>query len=111
MIDPEARLEILRALALEPDVAVVLLDVVLGYGSHPDPASLLAPACAELTRPDGPRVVIYLSGTEGDPQDFRRQRAQFVEAGAIVAPTGARAALGAAALAVRDPAIVDDPLQ
>ena len=109
MIDPEARLEALRALATEPDVAVVLLDVVLGYGSHPDPASLLAPACAELTSPDGPRVVVYVLGTEGDPQGLERQRDAFARAGCVVAPTGARAALAAAAIARRDPAIVEAP--
>ncbi len=110
MIDPEARLELLRAHADEPDVAVVLLDVVLGYGAHPDPASLLAPACAELARPDGPRIVVYLLGTEGDPQDLGQQRTRFAAAGAIVAPTGARAALAAAAIVRRDPSIVETAL-
>jgi len=110
MIDPEARLEVLRDVAEEPDVAVVLLDVVLGYGSHPDPAALLAPACADLAGPAGPRPVVYLLGTDGDPQDLSRQRAAFREAGALVAPTGARAALAAAAVARRDAAIVDSSL-
>jgi FdrA protein len=110
MIDPEARLERLRDLGGEGDIAVVLLDVVLGYGSHPDPAAVLAPACAELAGPDGPRVVVYLLGTDGDPQGLDRQRAAFAAAGAIVAPTGARAALAAAAIARRNPTIVDSPL-
>jgi FdrA protein len=107
MIDPEARLEVLREVADEPDVAVVVLDVVLGYGSHPDPAALLAPACAALGGPTGPRVTVYLLGTDGDPQDLSRQRAAFREAGAVVAPTGARAALAAAAIARRDAAVLD----
>ncbi len=110
MIDPEARLEVLRDVAEEPDVAVVLLDVVLGYGSHPDPAALLAPACAALAGPAGPRAVVYLLGTDGDPQDLSRQRAAFREAGALVAPTSARAALAAAAVARRDASIVDSSL-
>ena len=91
-------------------MAVVVLDVVLGYGSHPDPAALLAPACAALAGPHGPRVVVYLLGTDSDPQDLSRQRAAFMEAGAVVAPTGARAALAAAAIARRDPGIIDSPL-
>ena len=45
-----------------------------------------------------------------DPQDLARQRAAFEEAGAVVAPTGARAALAAAAIVRRDAAIVDSPL-
>ena len=38
MIDPEARIELLREQAADPAVAAILLDVVLGYGAHPDPA-------------------------------------------------------------------------
>ena len=95
---------------LDVQIAAVLLDVVLGYGSHSDPAALLAPACAALAGPDGPRVVVYLLGTDGDPQDLSRQRSAFREAGALVAPTGARAALAAAAVARRDASIVDSPL-
>jgi FdrA protein len=87
-----------------------VVDVVLGYGSHPDPAALLAPACAALRGPAGPRVIVYLLGTDGDPQDLARQRAAFEETGAVVAPTGARAALAAAAIVRRDAAIVDSPL-
>jgi FdrA protein len=110
MIDPQARLEVLDDVGDEPDVAVVVVDVVLGYGSHPDPAALLAPACAALAGPRGPRVVVYLLGTDSDPQDLSRQRAAFREAGAVVAPTGARAALAAAAIARGDPGIIDSPL-
>jgi FdrA protein len=55
-------------------------------------------------------VVIYLLGTDSDPQDLSRQRAAFREAGAVVAPTGACAALAAAAIARRDPGIIDSPL-
>jgi FdrA protein len=91
-------------------VAVVVLDVVLGYGSHPDPAALLAPACAGLAGPAGPRVIVYVLGTDGDPQDLPRQRAAFGQVGAVVAPTAARAALAAAAIARRDATVVDAPL-
>ena len=44
MIDPSLRTERLRREAADPEVGVVLLDVVLGYGAHPDPAAELAPA-------------------------------------------------------------------
>ena len=107
MIDPEARLDELEALRTAGDVAAVVLDVVLGYGAHPDPAAVLAPVCAELTGPGGLCVVVYVLGTEGDPQGLARQRAVLVEAGCIVAPTGARAALTAAAIATRDPMLVE----
>jgi FdrA protein len=109
MIDPEARIGMLRDLRDDPDVAVVLLDVVLGHGSHKDPAGMLAPVCAELCRPDGPQIVAYVLGTEGDPQGYDGQVGALVEAGCIVTETAARAALTAAAIAARDASIAGLP--
>jgi FdrA protein len=105
MIDPAARLEMLDEQASDPPVAVVLLDVVLGYGSHEDPASELAPACARAVQ-QGVVVVAYVLGTQSDPQDYARQREILRRAGCIVTETAARASLAAAAVALRDPALV-----
>lgn len=107
MIDPAARIEMLRETAGRPDVAVVLLDVVLGYGAHPDPAGELAPVCAELMAGGGPQVISYVLGTDGDPQGFQAQRRALEEAGCMVPPTGARAAHVAAAIAARQPALAE----
>ena len=111
MIDPEARIEHLREEGARPDVAVVLLDVVLGYGAHDDPAGRLAPVCAE-TRAGGagPAVVAYVLGTDADPQGLSAQRAALAEVGCIVPPTAGRAALAAAALATRRADLVEEPL-
>ena len=109
MIDPEARVELLREQASDPTVAAVLLDVVIGDGAHPDPAGVLAPAAAELVA-SGAAVVAYVLGTDRDPQGFERQRDVMRKAGCIVADTGARAALAAAALVNRDPALVHQDL-
>jgi FdrA protein len=105
MIDAAARLDFVAEVGGRADTAVVLLDVVLGHGGHDDPAAVLAPACAALAHADGPRVVVYVLGTEGDPQGRERQRQAFRDAGCLVAPTGARAALAAAAIALRQPDI------
>ena len=105
MIDPEARVELLRQQASDPTVAVVLLDVVIGDGAHPDPAGVLAPVAAQVVE-SGAAVVAYVLGTEQDPQGFEHQRDVMRQAGCIVADTGARAALAAAALVNRDPALV-----
>lgn len=110
MIDPEARVEHLRATGQEEGVGVILLDVVLGYGSHPDPAGQLGPVCADIIRSGGPQIVVYVLGTQQDPQGFERQRAAFVESGCVVAETAARASLAAAAIATRDPKIVERAL-
>ncbi|PVZ06920.1 protein FdrA [Actinomycetospora cinnamomea] len=107
MIDPEARLEHLREQGRDPEVAAIVLDVVLGFGSHPDPASELAPVCAEITADGGPRVVVYVLGTEQDPQGLERQRRAFRDAGCVVTETAARASLAAAAIARREPALAE----
>jgi FdrA protein len=84
MIDQSLRLEHLVA-AQEP---VLLLDVVLGYGAHPDPASELAPAIADK----GAHVIVALCGAAGDPQGLDEQRARLEEAGAVVTRSNAHAA-------------------
>lgn len=84
MMDNALRIKRLQQEAAEPDVGVLLLDVVLGEGAHPDPASELAPAIAEVMAEHGVDVGVLLVGTEADPQDLDRQREQLEEAGAII---------------------------
>lgn len=105
MIDTEARMGHLRSQTQDSTVAVALLDVVIGDGAHSDPASVLAPVAAEVVA-SGAAVVVYVLGTERDTQGFAAQRAAFKQAGCIVTETAARAALAAAALVLRDPALV-----
>ncbi|MGH2629131.1 MAG: protein FdrA [Actinomycetota bacterium] len=109
MIDPQARIDAIRREGADPRTAVVLLDVVLGHGAHPDPAGVLSLPCEEVARRrGGPAVVAYVLGTDSDPQDVRRQRAQLEEAGCLLAPTDARAALMAAAIATRRPEVAEE---
>jgi FdrA protein len=98
MIDPALVAERLAAVASnQHPVGVVLLDVVLGHGAHPDPASVLAPAIAAATR-SGAAAVVTLVGTAGDPQGLERQAKALVEAGASVHRSNAVAARVAADL-------------
>jgi FdrA protein len=106
MIDPAARREILLEQAMRPEVAVVLLDVVLGYGSHADPAGEITGVCADIVA-GGSAVVGYVLGTRADPQGYDAQRAKLAEAGVIVTATAARAATTAAAIAARQPALAE----
>lgn len=107
MIDPEARAELMREEGRSAETAVVLVDVVLGHGSHADPAGQLAPVCAEIMAGGrGPQVVAYVLGTEGDPQGFAGQQAKLRDVGCIVTETAARASLAAAAIALREPSRV-----
>ena len=110
MIDLSTRIELLRQQKDDPTLAVVLLDVVLGHGSHDDPAGQLAPVCAELMADGGPQVVAYVLGTEQDPQVHSRQSTALLDAGCLVAETNARAAHAAAAVALRRPELIGSGL-
>jgi len=77
---------------------VILLDVVLGYGSHRDPAQELSAAIRQGLR-DDLAVVVSLCGTESDPQGWHRQAERLQAAGAWVHLSNAGAARHAAALA------------
>jgi FdrA protein len=101
MIDPSLRLDLLAAQAADPDVRVLLLDVVLGHGAEADPAARLAPAIRQALRGAGRplAVVVSLIGTLGDPQHRDRQAAQLAAAGAAVFVSNAAAARTAAAVA------------
>ncbi|WP_420123837.1 DUF1116 domain-containing protein, partial [Nakamurella sp.] len=114
MIDPTLRLALLAEQAADPDVAVVLLDVVLGHGADPDPAVTLAPAIRagiETAARDGRAlsVVVALCGTAGDPQDRDRQATALAAAGAQVHLSNAAAARAAGALARADRTTPVDP--
>ena len=110
MIDPEARIELLGRARADPQVAVIILDVVLGHGSDPDPARTLAPACRSAMADGGPQIVAYVLGTDQDPQGFAGQREPLVQAGCMVTPTAARAPLVAAAIATSDVGLARMPL-
>lgn len=109
MIDAEARLGPLREHGADPQVAVIILDVVLGHGAHEDPAGVLAPECRALMARGGPQVVAYVLGTDADPQSLTAQRRRMAEAGCIVTETSARASRVAAAVAKGRPELADEP--
>ena len=56
MIDNDLRIRRLLQEARDPEVAVILLDVVIGYGAHPDPAAELAPAIQQARQLAGARI-------------------------------------------------------
>jgi FdrA protein len=109
MINPQARIDTLREQARDEEVAVVLVDVVLGHGSNADPAGALAPVLAEIMRDGGPRVIAYVLGSSADPQGYARQRAILEDAGCLVTETAARAAYLAVAIAARKPELAERP--
>lgn len=103
MMDNELRINRLELEAEDPEVALILLDVVLGHGSHPDPAAELGPAikAAKQTAGKAKRrldVIITLSGTDLDPQGMANQQKVLEKAGAQVFLSSDRAVRYAARL-------------
>ncbi|MBS0325089.1 MAG: acyl-CoA synthetase FdrA [Proteobacteria bacterium] len=106
MIDPSTRIDHIAAAARDPSTAAIVLDVVLGYGSHPDPAGALAPAIAAARAASAKEgrylpVVSFVCGTEGDPQHLSAQQALLRSAGVLVLPGSTAAARAAGEIARR----------
>lgn len=109
MMDNDLRLRRLRQEAADPATGLILLDVVLGEGSHPDPASELAPAIAQIrqARPQL-EVVAMVVGTDQDPQGLDSQVDRLSDAGAVVFRS-ASDAVGYVSQRLRQPYLPDFP--
>jgi FdrA protein len=97
MIDWTLRMERFDAEVADPACGVLLIDVVLGYGSHMDPVGVLAPHVRVATE-QGVAVVVSLIGTSGDPQGLEKTALALQSAGASVYLSNATAARVAAGL-------------
>jgi len=104
MIDSRLRRERILAEGQDPQVGILLLDVVLGFNASPDPAGELVSTIEEAKREAKKRggslsVVASICGTEGDPQNYPQQVKVLEEAEVIVFPSSAQAAQFCALLA------------
>jgi len=89
MIDPTLRKLRIKQEAKDPSVALLLLDVVLGYGSSPDPGGALTDAIQGARKGSGkggrgPAVLAHVCGTETDPQSLNAQSGKLSSAGALL---------------------------
>ncbi len=96
MIDPSARRQYLLEAAGNPEVAVVLVDVMLGWGAHADPAGTLAAAWQEaqtVARAAGRALVgvAHVCGAPDDPQGFAPQCQILRDHGLLLADSNAQA--------------------
>jgi FdrA protein len=103
MIDSSQRRERVLAEARDPEVAVLLLDFILGFNASADPAGELIPAITqakeEMRKIGGFLcVVASVCGTEEDSQGFAKQVKLLEGAGAVVFPSNAQSAEFCAAL-------------
>ena len=100
MIEPAVRDEALAEALTDKAVAVILLDCVLGFGGHMDPAGHLASRLRDRPQ-NGPVIIASVTGTDADPQNRTSQVAKLEAVGVIVATSNAAAATLAASI-VRD---------
>ena len=103
MIDAAGRAERITAAGDATEVGLVLLDVVLGQGAHPDPAGPVAVAVERARQRAAARgrrlaVVASVIGAPRDPQGLAGQVARLEAAGVEVLPSNAEAARFAALL-------------
>jgi len=96
MIDHRLRNDRILQEAQDPETAVVLLDVVIGYGAHGDPAGEMAKtikAARQASSKSGgtPAFVTFVCGTQGDPQNLTAQENKLREVGATVVESNAQA--------------------
>jgi len=86
MIDPTVRGQQIIELANQSDVGVLLADIVLGFGSHSDPAGAFADAVKELKakRKSPINVLVTVTGTDLDPQNRAEQTQKLLDAGILV---------------------------
>ena len=92
MIDPSVRDDAIIEALKDDSVAVILADVVIGYGAHYDPAGHLAGTITTHQSTCGPLVITSITGTDGDPQVRSVQMSKLEAVGILVAPTNADAA-------------------
>lgn len=104
MLEPGLRNERLEVEMKRADVQLLLCDVVLGYGSHSDPAGVLAAGIARAREIASGRELVAITsitGTPADPQDLAIQRERLEAAGAVVADDNQSAVELAAAVLAR----------
>ncbi|WP_412518425.1 acyl-CoA synthetase FdrA [Staphylococcus simulans] len=92
MIDPGKRIEKLQEAANDESTAVIMLDNVIGYGSHDDMASQLAPAIEDIiseAKANGRDIAVLATvvGTQHDPQSYDQQIKTLEAAGAQICET------------------------
>ncbi|TVP90185.1 bifunctional FdrA/YlbE family protein, partial [Alkalibacterium sp.] len=92
MIDPEVRVNKIKEYTADTDTGVILLDVVLGYGSHPDMAEALSPAITEAKEKNKDlQFIATVVGTQNDPQDYQKTKETLQNLGVLVEDSNAKA--------------------
>jgi succinyl-CoA synthetase alpha subunit len=98
MIDPSLRIERLLREARDPEVGVIVMDFILGFGAHEDPVGVTLPALVEskqIAAREGRHLEIlaYVLGTEDDTPSLSEQTSKLTAAGVTIASSCTNAGL------------------
>ena len=104
VVEPSILNERLVAEALNPETAVLLFDLLLGYGAHKDPVEAISPALETIRHKLAEEkrnvvMVASITGTERDPQNYTEQCRRLAELGVTVLPSNAQASIYAGLIA------------
>lgn len=96
MIDPSTRAGRLAEEGQDEEVALVLMDFVIGYGAHEDPIGEMLDSLASAKKSMEDKggylpVIASICGSENDPQDLAECKERLEEAGVVVMPSNAQA--------------------
>jgi len=97
MIDNDLRMRYISMASSDPTTAVIVMDVMIGYGAHPDPGLDLGEAI-RLAKKDAEQqgrtliVIACVTGTNDDPQNLAETKRKLKEAGTVVCDTNAQSA-------------------
>jgi len=104
MIDTRLRSERIIKECQDEEVAVILLDCVLGYGCHEDPAEAIVDAANAARAQNKERYISFIAsvcGTDLDIQNRSKQVQKLENAGIIVMPSNVQAAELAAEIIIQ----------
>ena len=98
VMDPSILVERMVQEANDPEVSVILFDLLYGYAIHPDPVGAIEEALMEIRRIEKEsgrhiHVIASLCGTDIDPQNVAAQARRLEEYGVLLQPSNAKAAL------------------
>lgn len=100
MIDPDVRIEKIKELAKADENSIILIDIVLGYGTHEDMVGALIPAIREAKKRAEERgkqicFVSSIVGTDKDIQDYHQAAKRLRQEGVLVEESNKKAVLRA----------------
>ncbi len=98
MIDPSTREDRIMKEAGDPETAVMILDMVLGYGSHADPAGAILDSLSHAKNEAKKRggylsIITSITGTPGDYQKINEQKQKLEAIGCVVMASNFQASM------------------